>query len=184
MERFLESYKKDLVNAIESLDWKVLKEISIKIIELKNNGHTVYLIGNGGSSATPSHSAGDWTKELKIKTLCLSDNSPSVTAFANDTEYACIFKGQLETFLAHGDIVIGYSGSGNSLNVLHAIEYAKSQGNFTIGITGNYNRRGGGKLVEIADLSLVANTTSMERIEDLHLIINHIIKEYIKKMMN
>ena len=184
MENFLESYKKDLINAIESLDWKVLKEISNRIIDLKNNGHTVYLIGNGGSSATPSHSAGDWTKELKIKTLCLTDNTPSVTAFANDTDYSNIFKGQLETFLVEGDIVIGYSGSGNSPNVLNAIEYAKSQGNFTICISGNYKNMKGGKLVKLSDLSLVANTSSMERIEDLHLIINHIIKEYIKDRMN
>lgn len=184
MERFLKNYKKDLINAIESLDWKILEEISKRIIDLKNNGHIVYLIGNGGSSATPSHSAGDWTKELKVKTLCLSDNTPSVTAFANDTDYTNIFKGQLETFLSQGDMVIGYSGSGNSQNVINAIEYAKSKGNFTVGITGNYNEKNGGKLIEIADLSLVANTTSMERIEDLHLIINHIIKEYIKDKMS
>ncbi len=180
MELFFNDYKKDLMNAVESLDWKIMQEIADRIIELRNNGNIVYLIGNGGSSATPSHSAGDWTKELRIKTICLTDNTPSVTAFANDTDYTNIFKGQLETFLSKGDIVIGYSGSGNSPNVLSAIEFAKSKGNFTVGITGNYNNKNGGKLVHLADLSLVANTTSMERIEDVHLIINHIIKEYIK----
>jgi len=180
MEFFFNDYKKDLINAIDSLDWKIMQEIAERIIDLRNKGNVVYLIGNGGSSATPSHSAGDWTKELRIKTICLTDNTPSVTAFANDTDYTNIFKGQLETFLSKGDIVIGYSGSGNSQNVLNAIEYAKSNGNLTIGITGNYNNKNGGKLVSTADLSLVANTTSMERIEDIHLIINHIIKEYIK----
>ncbi|BDQ13335.1 SIS domain-containing protein [Sediminibacterium sp. TEGAF015] len=184
MDFFFNDYKKDLIHAIESLDWKTMKEIADRIIELRNNGNIVYLIGNGGSSATPSHSAGDWTKELRIKTICLTDNTPSVTAFANDTDYTNIFKGQLETFLSKGDIVIGYSGSGNSPNVLNAIEFAKSKGNFTVGITGNYNDRNGGKLVSLADLSLVANTTSMERIEDVHLIINHIIKEYIKATIN
>jgi len=127
MKTFFENYKKDLTCAIESLDWSVLQNIADKLIDLKKNGHTVYLIGNGGSSATPSHSAGDWTKELRIKTICLTDNTPSVTAFANDTDYANIFKGQLETFLEEGDIVIGYSGSGNSPNVINAIEYAKSK---------------------------------------------------------
>lgn len=180
MKTFFENYKKDLTFAIESLDWNVLQIIADKLIDLKKNGHTVYLIGNGGSSATPSHSAGDWTKELRIKTICLTDNTPSVTAFANDTDYANIFKGQLETFLEEGDIVIGYSGSGNSPNVINAIEYAKSKENFTIGISGNYNNKSGGKLVQMSDISIVANTKSMERIEDLHLIINHIIKEYIK----
>jgi D-sedoheptulose 7-phosphate isomerase len=183
METFFENYKKDLINAIESLDWNVLKIIADKLIHLKLNGNTVYLIGNGGSSATPSHSAGDWTKELRIKTICLTDNTPSLTAFANDTDYANIFKGQLETFLENGDIVIGYSGSGNSPNVINAIEYAKSNGNFTVGISGDYNKKSGGKLVQLSDISIVANTSSMERIEDLHLIINHIIKEYIKTII-
>ncbi len=180
MESFFNYYKNDLIHAVESLDWQIMEKIANKITELKKNGNVVYLIGNGGSSATPSHSAGDWTKELRVKTICLTDNTPSVTAFANDTDYTNIFKGQLETFLSKGDIVIGYSGSGNSQNVLNAIEYAKSKGNFTIGITGNYNNKNGGKLVNLADLSLVAQSTSMERIEDIHLIINHIIKEYIK----
>ena len=180
MKSFFENYTQDLINAINSLDYDILQAIADKLIELKENGHTVYLIGNGGSSATPSHSAGDWTKELRIKTICLTDNTPSVTAFANDTEYANIFKGQLETFLEKGDIVIGYSGSGNSPNVTNAIDYAKSRGNFTIGISGDYNNNRGGKLVQMTELSVVANTSSMERIEDIHLIINHIIKEYIK----
>jgi D-sedoheptulose 7-phosphate isomerase len=180
MKSFFENYTQDLINAINSLDSNILQAIADKLIELKKNGHTVYLIGNGGSSATPSHSAGDWTKELRIKTICLTDNTPSVTAFANDTDYANIFKGQLETFLEEGDIVIGYSGSGNSPNVINAIEYAKSRGNFTIGISGDYNNNKGGKLVQMTELSVIANTSSMERIEDIHLIINHIIKEYIK----
>ena len=184
MKSFFENYTQDLKNAIDALDWNVLQIIADKLIDLKKNGHTVYLIGNGGSSATPSHSAGDWTKELRIKTICLTDNTPSVTAFANDTNYANIFKGQLETFLVEGDIVIGYSGSGNSPNVINAIEYAKSKGNFTIGISGDYNQKKGGKLVHLTDLSIVANTNSMERIEDVHLIINHIVKEYIKAKMN
>ena len=180
MKFSFENYKQDLKSAIDALDWNVLQTIADKLIELKQKSNTVYLIGNGGSSATPSHSAGDWTKELLIKTICLTDNTPSVSAFANDTDYANIFKGQLETFLEDGDIVIGYSGSGNSPNVINVIEYAKSKGNFTIGISGDYNQKNGGRLVSITDLSIVANTNSMERIEDIHLIINHIIKEYIK----
>ncbi len=183
MENFFNIYTTDLINAINNLNYLVLKEISEKIIEARKNNHTVYLIGNGGSSATPSHSAGDWTKELRIKTVCLTDNTPSVTAFANDTDYSNIFKGQLETFLSEGDMVIGYSGSGNSLNVIKAVEYAKSKGNLTVGITGNYKGKQGGKLAKIADLVIIADTTSMERIEDVHLIVNHIIKEYIRKQL-
>ena len=181
MEDFINFYKNDLIFAINHIESDRLRVIVDKLLEVRNNGKSIFLMGNGGSSATPSHSAGDWTKELKIKTICLTDNIPAVTAFANDTDYSNIFKGQLETFLSEGDIVIGYSGSGNSPNVLNAIEYAKMKGNYTIGITGNYEEKMGGKLAQIADISIIAQTTSMERIEDMHLIINHIIKEYVKE---
>ena len=173
-------YKTDLINAINSLDEKTLNSIIRSVIDTNKKNKTVYLIGNGGSSATPSHSAGDWSKELNIKAFCLSDNTPALTAFANDTDYSNIFKGQLKVFLEPGDLVLAYSGSGNSSNVINAIKYAKSKGNYTIGFTGNYNNLNGGSLSELADLCLVVNTISMEIIEDLHLIINHIIKESIK----
>jgi len=124
-----------------------------------------------------------WAKTLGIKAICLTDNTTAVTAYANDTSYENIFKGQLDTFLEKGDIVICYSGSGNSPNVINAIEFAKEQGNYTVGITGNYNNGEGGELGKIADLSIIVNSTSMERIEDIHLIINHIIKEYIKQQI-
>lgn len=181
MRDFVKNYLHDLNNALINLDINCLERFYEKIIEVKKTNNTLFLIGNGGSSATPSHSAGDWLKELKIKTICLTDNIPAITAFANDTDYSNIFRGQLETFLEQGDIVIGYSGSGNSPNVINAIEFARSRGNFTVGITGNYKNRNGGTLADVADLSIVVQTSSMERIEDIHLIINHIIKEYIKE---
>ena len=180
MKNFLADYNNDLINAIHSLNVDELENIAEVIIKARSDSNVVYLIGNGGSSATPSHSAGDWSKELGIKAICLTDNTPSVTAFANDTEYSNIFRGQLETFLEVGDIVMGYSGSGNSPNVINAITFAKEKGNVTIGISGDYKNGKGGKLVNLADMSIVANTTSMERIEDIHMIINHILKEYIR----
>jgi len=173
-------YKTDLINAINSLDEEILNKIIKSVIDTNNKRKTIYLIGNGGSSATPSHSAGDWSKELDIKAFCLTDNTPAITAFANDTDYSNIFAGQLKVYLEPGDLVLAYSGSGNSPNVINAIKYAKSKGNYTIGFTGNYNNLNGGNLSELTDLCLVVNTLSMEIIEDLHLIINHIIKESIK----
>ena len=181
MKRFMKHYIDDLKNSLDALEYEKISKITDILKDLRNRKKTVFLIGNGGSSSTPSHSAGDWSKTLGIKAICLTDNTPAVTAFANDTEYENIFKGQLETFLEEGDVVIGYSGSGNSPNVIRAIEYAKECGNTTIGITGNYKNGKGGKLNLIADISIVVNTESMERIEDVHLIINHIIKEYLRK---
>ena len=83
----------------------------------------------------------------------------------------------------YGDIVIGYSGSGNSPNVINALKYAKSKGNYAIGITGNYKNGGGGKLATIANLTLVFDALSMEVIEDLYLVVNHVIKENIKLLL-
>ncbi len=177
---FVTKYKKDLVTALNLIDNNSLNSVIEMVLKIKLENKKVFLIGNGGSSATPSHSAGDWSKELGIKALCLSDNTPALTAFANDTDYSNIFKGQLEVFLEEKDLVIGYSGSGNSPNVINAIEYANSKGVNTIGITGNYKNGQGGKLAEKANISIVFDTISMEIIEDLQMVVNHIIKESIK----
>lgn len=177
--KILNNYIHDLTNALLKIDLKTIENIINEINAVMERKGTVYLIGNGGSSATPSHSAGDWSKELGIRTICLTDNIPSVTAFANDTDYSNIFVGQLKIFLDTGDLLIAYSGSGNSENIISAVNYAKSMGILTIGMTGNYKNEKGGKLAKLADISIVADTLSMERIEDLHLIINHMIKEVI-----
>ncbi len=180
-EGFLKVYIESLYCSLLCLESDKLELMADKILEVKANDHTVFLIGNGGSSATPSHSAGDWLKELELNAICLSDNIPAVTAFANDTGYDNVFLGQLKIFLSEGDIVIGYSGSGNSINVINAVKYARNKGNFVIGITGNYNNGKGGLLQENSDLGIVVDSESMERIEDSHLIINHLVKEYIKE---
>jgi len=183
MKEFKKKYTRDLVIAIENIDDQNLQKVADHIIVAKDNTTTIYLMGNGGSSATPSHSAGDWSKELGIKTICLTDNIPSLTAYANDTDYSNIFKAQLEVFLKPGDIVIGYSGSGNSENVINAINYANLKNNLTIGITGNYNNQAGGKLKELSKICIFIDTISMEIIEDGQLIVNHMLKEYIKTVI-
>jgi D-sedoheptulose 7-phosphate isomerase len=177
---FSTDYISDLISTIENLSIPTLEEIWSIIEDARNSDKTVHLIGNGGSAGTPSHSAGDWSKELKLRTISHTDNVSSLTAWANDTDYSNIFVGQLSTFINSGDVVIGYSGSGNSKNVINGILFAKEKGCHTIAITGNYKGMGGGKLGEIVDVSLVVPSQSMERIEDTQLIVNHIIKEAIK----
>tara|TARA_B110000967_G_C18898683_1_gene572806 strand:- start:2285 stop:2884 length:600 start_codon:yes stop_codon:yes gene_type:complete len=179
-EDFTKSYISNLISTLEGISQHELKQLWIAVEDARNNGKTIHLIGNGGSAGTPSHSAGDWSKELALKTISHMDNVSSLTAWANDTDYENIFVGQLSTFLQHGDVVIGYSGSGNSLNVINGINYAISKDCKTIGITGNYKQMGGGKLAQIADISIIVPSSSMERIEDVQLIINHIIKEAVK----
>ena len=174
------SYLVDLKRTIDELPMGDLQTLYSKVLQVASKDSTVHFIGNGGSAATPSHSAGDWSKELGLKTISHSDNISSFSARANDEGKSPGFVGQLSTFASEGDLVIAYSGSGNSDNVVNGIKFAKSIGCSTVGITGNYNGMGGGKLAKIADLSIIVPSTSMERIEDIQLIINHIIKEAVK----
>ena len=179
-DEFTDSYIADLKQALDGLSRGKLREFWQMIENTRANDGSIHFIGNGGSAATPSHSAGDWSKELGVRTIAHTDNAASVTAWANDTNYSNIFVGQLTTFLREGDLVVAYSGSGDSANVVNGIHYAKERGCSTVAVTGNIAGSQGGKIADIADISIVAPTGSMERIEDIQLVINHIIKEAVK----
>ena len=183
-ESFAEDYLSDLRRTLSEVSKSQIEALWDELNAVAERGCSIHMIGNGGSAATPSHSAGDWSKELSLKTISHTDNSSSLTAWANDTSFENIFLGQLSTFLTKGDLVVGFSGSGNSMNVLNGLIYAKDNGCTTVGVTGNYNEMGGGKMISIVDLSIVIPTKSMERIEDFQLIINHIIKEAVKSNNN
>ena len=182
-EKYIMHYNNDLKKALDKLDIgkmdKIIKEVK-KTVELKNK---IFMCGNGGSAANASHSAGDWSKELGAKTFCLSDNIASLTAWSNDSDYSDIFSEQIKTYYNQGDILFAYSGSGNSKNIIKAVKIFNDFGGTTIGITGNYNGLGGGKLAFESQISIVFETKSMERIEDLQLIINHIIKQKLKSLL-
>jgi len=177
---FQTQYIDDLVKALHLLDADKLEKMCSRIDQARRDGRTVFLMGNGGSSATPSHTAGDWAKVLRIRSLSLTDNTPFVTATSNDENYSEIFCDQLRVYMEPNDLVIGYSGSGNSANVVKAMEYAQSNDGYSIAVTGDYKKGGGGRIAKLADLAIVVKSESMERIEDIHVIINHIIKEYLR----
>ena len=182
-DEFADSYIADLKQTLDDLPRGPLREFRRMVESTRTNDGSIHFIGNGGSAATPSHSAGDWSKELGLRTIAHTDNAASVTAWANDTNFTNIFVGQLSTFLREGDLVVAYSGSGKSANVLNGMHYAKQQGCSTVAVTGNIsgsNRENNGNITDIADISIVAPTGSMERIEDIQLVINHIIKEAVK----
>jgi len=168
------------VETIGKLPISQIEDFWNLVEDARDSGATIHFIGNGGSAGTPSHSAGDWSKELSLRTISHSDNISSLTAWANDTEYENVFVGQLSTFIKPGDLVVGFSGSGNSKNIINGIEFSKQNGCKTVAITGNYRGLGGGILAGIADLCILVPSESMERIEDSQLIINHIIKEAVK----
>ncbi len=152
-----------------------LFEIISAIQKAKECNKTIFVFGNGGSSATASHFACDITKFIGVKVMCLSDNVPSVLAIANDKSYDSIFVEQLKVFMEAGDVVIGFSGSGMSRNVLNAIDYAKGKA-VTVGLTGF----DGGLLKLNTDICLIVPNNSMQQIEDIHLMITHLVMTVIK----
>lgn len=145
----------------------------------------IYIFGNGGSSATASHFQNDFNKgvsehiEKKFRFVCLNDNVPTIMAVANDIGFEEIFRFQLCGKLKPEDIVIAISGSGNSKNVLNAVEYAREQGCKVIGLTG-YD---GGKLRELSDISLHAPVNSMQITEDIHMVFDHLMMSVFYKTM-
>jgi D-sedoheptulose 7-phosphate isomerase len=140
---------------------------------------TVFVIGNGGSAANASHFANDLCKGTlqsmdqtkRLKAHSLTDNVALMTAYGNDEGYASIFEQQLRTYAKVGDVVIAISGSGNSPNVIKAIEWANENGLHTVGVTGF----GGGKLKDIAQSSVHVPLNDMCTSESVHSVIFHYI---------
>jgi len=177
---FADSYISELKKTLDSLPRVPLEQFWQLVEDVRESGACIHFIGNGGSAATPSHSAGDWSKELSVRTISHTDNVASLTTWANDTDYSNVFVGQLSTFISEGDLVVAFSGSGTSPNVVNGLEFASKNGCSTVAVSGNIVGSEGGKIAEIADVAIVAPTGSMERIEDIQLVINHIVKEAIK----
>jgi D-sedoheptulose 7-phosphate isomerase len=186
IKEFALHYLAELEDAIKSLDIDKLEKVISLISWAYERGHQIFIMGNGGSGSTASHFACDINKgvcfglEKRFKVICLNDNVPIMLAYANDNSYENIFVEQLKNFLKPDDLVIGISGSGNSENVLKAIDYANKNGAKTIGLTG-FN---GGKLADMAKVALVTKINDMQKVEDSHLIITHIIMQVLyKKIM-
>ena len=152
------------------------------LLKAREEGRTIYFFGNGGSASTASHFVVDIGKatiqgdKRRFRCVALVDNVESVTAWANDSEYAKVFSEQLSTLAVRGDVAVGISGSGNSPNVLRAMETAAKMGLTTIGLTG----MGGGKLKGLVQIPIVVPSNSMQHIEDTHLLICHLLTTYLR----
>ena len=177
---FAAEYKANLLRALETLDLNGIgKAIEILRSARDQNRH-IFVCGNGGSAATASHFVCDMVKgasfqrERRFRIMALTDSLPTITAYSNDAGYDCIFAEQLKNFAQKGDVVMALSGSGNSPNVLRALEYANSIGCETIALTG----RDGGKLGPLAKLQIHVGNPHMGRIEDSHLIVCHMLCYY------
>ncbi len=173
------------IEVLKRLDYKKISDALNVLTDALKNERVIYIFGNGGSAATASHYQNDFNKgiseytEKKFRFYCLSDNVATITAIANDISYDEIYRQQLKGRLSKNDIVIAISGSGNSKNVINAVDYAKSVGTYVIGLTG-YN---GGILGKLADLHLHADINSMQITEDIHMILDHLMMSILYKTL-
>ena len=170
----------DLVKStLDALDPNALEALVEAFHTTYEKGGNIYTMGNGGSGASASHAAGDFLKgasyglDKRFKMICLNDNLPSMMAVANDIGWESIFVEPLKNFLSPDDLVIGISGSGNSKNVVNALEYANGQGAITVAMSGFK----GGKISKIATINVHAPVMDMEVTEDVHMVIFNIVKK-------
>lgn len=171
----IKQYLNEEIEIIKSLDIDSINSIMNEIKASQERDNTIYICGNGGSAATASHFCCDFNKgvsgeqEKNTNFVCLSDNIPTMMAISNDLSYEEIFSYQLKNRLKPGDIVFVISGSGNSKNIVRAMETAKEKGNKIIGLCG-YR---GGKVKEMSDICLHVDVNNMQITEDIHMILDH-----------
>jgi len=176
-------YLAKLKGVIENLPLEQAKRATDIIERAYQTDHTVFLFGNGGSAALASHLATDLSKGThfpgpaslrsvkRLKVMSLTDNVPMLTAWGNDTSYEEVFAGQMGNFIQTGDVAFGISGSGNSPNVLRALELARTVGATAVGLTGC----GGGKMKDLLDCPIIVPSDHMQQVEDAHVILAHLI---------
>tara|TARA_B100001057_G_scaffold127411_1_gene126340 strand:- start:83 stop:661 length:579 start_codon:yes stop_codon:yes gene_type:complete len=185
VEKFTKEYLEQLKYTLDNINPSVIGDIVVSLDETINKKSRVYILGNGGSSATASHMVNDLGAGLRrrdiinLDVVSLGDNSPAVTAIANDIGYENIFYMQMKGLLSSEDLVIAISCSGNSPNIVKAVDYAKELGCKVIGVTGFE----GGHLKKISDINFHVDTPKGEYglVEDVHMILDHIIYSYYIK---
>lgn len=178
-------YRNKLNNLFDEIDFDVLEQITATIVDAYKNDKTIYVAGNGGSAATASHYKVDfgffvrYFKKKRIKVVSLTDHSPLMTAIGNDNSYEEVFTQQMQDYFNKGDVLIAISASGNSMNVVKAAEYANELGGTSIGLVGFE----GGKLKDACKICLFTPNPKGDYgpIEDLHMIVCHMLVSYLKE---
>jgi D-sedoheptulose 7-phosphate isomerase len=166
-----------LKRTISGLDPEAIAKAISWMREARDSGRFIYICGNGGSASIASQMVVDVVKgasygyEKRFKVIGLADSISTITAYANDVGYETVFVEQLRNFAQAGDVLLAISGSGNSPNVLRAVEYANGIGVRTIGLT----KRDGGKLGGIVQLALTVPNSHMGRLEDSFFIMTHVM---------
>ena len=185
LAQFAKTYFEGLKQCYAELPVEKINQVVDLLLGAQRSGCKVLIFGNGGSASTATHMACDLAKtalvpgQRSIRAISLTDNVPIMTAWANDASYDCIFQEQLASLLDPGDVVIAISASGNSPNVLRAIEYANQHGAITIGLIGF----GGGKLKDMVNIDVTISSHDYGHVEDFHLTLNHLLAQYIRKQL-
>lgn len=182
---YARNYLDYLSALLKGLDVTAIAAVIEKLDAARWQKKTIFIVGNGGSAATAHHFVNDFgigclmEDRHPFRILSLSENMANVTALGNDTSYDNVFVGQMKSLFRPGDVLLALSVSGNSPNIIKAVEYARSVGGFVIGLTGF----DGGKLKALADLSIHARTEKGEYgpVEDIHLILDHLISSFLKQ---
>jgi D-sedoheptulose 7-phosphate isomerase len=175
--QYIDAYLNSLKTVLDSLPRQAIEDVYRKLEECQENENTLFVFGNGGSSATASHIVCDMGKNTRgsnkprMRVMGLSDNIATFSAYANDEGYDRVFAEPIISLGRPGDVALAISGSGNSNNVLAGIKSAKEKGMFCIGLTGF----SGGKLRDLVDIALVVPVDDMEQVEDVHMILDHIL---------
>jgi len=181
IREYLLDYCAGLSKALDGVSPERFEEFVHLLESAYQEGRQVFFMGNGGSGSTASHFTGDLIKgvsygrQKRFLAICLNDSLPTLTAYANDVSYEDVFVEQLRNFLRSGDVVVAISGSGNSPNVLKAIDYANSVGAQTVGLCGF----SGGKLAGKVRIPLLAPVQDMQKAEDVHMILLHVAMQIL-----
>ncbi|MHC1738581.1 MAG: SIS domain-containing protein [Ignavibacteriaceae bacterium] len=183
--KHVSEYRENLLALFDGIEINILEKIVAEFIRAYKGNNTIFICGNGGSAATASHFQVDFAffvryfarKRFKIRSL--TDHVPMITAIGNDHSYEDIFYDQLKDNFVRGDVLVAISASGNSMNVVKAVQYANELGGTTIGLVGFR----GGKLKENVQICLYTPNPEGQYgpIEDLHMIIDHLIISYLAK---
>lgn len=184
MRDYITDYIDRLAEGLRRIDPAAIEAVVAALEAARRQGRTIFLIGNGGSAATASHMANDLQKLASgektppYRAVALTDNVPLLTAWANDADYAQVFVRQLSALARAGDLLVAITGSGNSKNVLEALAWANDAGLTTIAFLGF----DGGKAAALADHVLLYPETHYGRIEDAHLVLEHLIANYLRDL--
>ena len=161
-----------------------INDICNQLLNARNKRKNIFVFGNGGSGSTASHFVSDLLKtaivkkEKRFKAISLTDNVPLILAWSNDVSYDDVFIEQLKNHFSKGDILIGFSGSGNSKNIIKSLKFGKENNAYCIGFTG----KSGGKMNKFCDICLKVPSQDMLTIESQHVMICHCIISIIRNL--